>query len=99
MFGRTVLRCIFLLLACSLIAPDVSKAGSGIPRGIVVRSTENVTKGGWVRIVNKCKELGIKRIEILVKQDEDEFKSHRTGQVLQSGELLVALPGEKTAKG
>lgn len=72
---------------------------SGVPQGIVVRTTENVTKGGWVWLLNQCQEHGITRIDLLVKQDEDDFKSLRTGQVLQSGELLVALPGEKTASG
>ena len=72
---------------------------SGIPQGIVVRTTENVTKGGWVWLLNECQQRGISRIDLLVKQDEDNFKSARTGRVLQSGELLVALPGEKTATG
>jgi peptidoglycan/xylan/chitin deacetylase (PgdA/CDA1 family) len=72
---------------------------SGIPQGIVVRTTENVTKGGWVWLLNECQQHGINRIDLLVKQDEDNFKSLRTGQILQSGELLVALPGEKTAVG
>ncbi len=64
-----------------------------------MRTTENVTKGGWVWLLNECQEHGISRIDLLVKQDEDNFKSLRTGEVLQSGELLVALPGEKTATG
>ena len=64
-----------------------------------MRTTENVTKGGWVWLLNECQRRGISRIDLLVKQDEDNFKSARTGRVLQSGELLVALPGEKTATG
>src|SRR3954454_14581871 len=72
---------------------------AGVPQGIVIRTTENVTKGGWVWLLNECQANGISRIDLLVKQDEDNFKSARTGQVLQSGELLVALPGEKTAVG
>ncbi|MDQ2659078.1 MAG: polysaccharide deacetylase family protein [Verrucomicrobiota bacterium] len=72
---------------------------SGIPQGIIVRTTENVTQGGWVYLLNQCQEHGISRIDLLVKQDEDDFKSLRTGQTLQSGELLVSLPGEKTAVG
>jgi hypothetical protein len=72
---------------------------AGVPQGIVVRTTENVTRGGWVWLLNECRERGISRIDLLVKQDEDDFKSLRTGRVLQSGELLVALPDEKTAEG
>ncbi len=72
---------------------------SGVPQGIVVRTTENVTKGGWVYLLNQCQQHGISRIDLLVKQDEDNFTSPRTGQTLQSGELLVALPNEKTAAG
>ncbi|MEQ1576371.1 MAG: polysaccharide deacetylase family protein, partial [Hyphomicrobium sp.] len=34
-----------------------------------------------------------------VKQDENGFVSARTKRTLQSGELLVSLPGEKTAEG
>ena len=70
-----------------------------LPQGIVVRATENVTGGGWVYLLNQCRELGITRIDLLVKQDEDHFHSGRTGATLESGELLVALPGEKTAAG
>ncbi|MDQ6764695.1 MAG: polysaccharide deacetylase family protein [Verrucomicrobiota bacterium] len=73
--------------------------GVGVAQGIVVRSTENVTKGGWVYLLNQCQQHGISRIDLLVKQDEDDFKSLRTGETFQSGELLVALPGEKTAAG
>ena len=75
------------------------RAATGIQQGIVVRTTENVTAGGWVYLLNECKALGIARIDLLVKQDEDDFHSARTGRSLQSGELLVALPGEKTAAG
>ncbi len=80
-------------------APLVRTAGIGPAPGIVVRVTENTTGGGWVFILKQCKELGISRIDLLVKQDEDNFVSPRTGRTLQSGELLVALPGEKTAEG
>ncbi len=73
--------------------------GSGIPEGIVVRTTENVTKGGWVWLLNQCVENKIQRIDLLVKQDEDNFHSVRTGETLQSGDLLVPLPGEKAARG
>ncbi|MDQ6861042.1 MAG: polysaccharide deacetylase family protein [Verrucomicrobiota bacterium] len=68
-------------------------------QGIIVRTTENVTNGGWLYLLNQCHERGISRIDLLVKQDEDNFKSPRTGQTLQSGELLVPLPNEKTAAG
>lgn len=68
-------------------------------QGIIVRTTENVTNGGWIYLLNQCHERGISRIDLLVKQDEDNFKSPRTGQTLQSGELLVPLPNEKTAVG
>jgi peptidoglycan/xylan/chitin deacetylase (PgdA/CDA1 family) len=74
--------------------PDI-----GIPQGIIVRTTENVTQGGWKWILNQCKDKGVSRVTLLVKQDEDHFISPRTGCTLQSGELLVPLPGEITAKG
>lgn len=74
--------------------PDI-----GAAQGIVVRTTENVTDGGWVWLLNQCHARGITRIDLLVKQDEDNFTSLRTGLTLQSGELLVALPNEKTAAG
>ena len=68
-------------------------------QGIIVRTTQNVTNGGWIYLLNQCRERGISRIDLLVKQDEDNFKSARTGQTLQSGELLVPLANEKTAAG
>ena len=71
----------------------------GIGMGIVVRTTENVTGGGWVWILNQCEALGVRRIDLLVKQDEDHFLSARTGKTLQSGQLLVPLPGENCAPG
>lgn len=74
--------------------PDI-----GIAQGIIVRTTENITDGGWKWILNQCKEKGISRITLLVKQDEDHFTSLRTGATFESGELLVSLPGEITAKG
>ena len=73
--------------------------GMGVPQGIVVRTSENVTKGGWVWLLNQCETLGIRRIDLLVKQDEDNYASARTRQTLQSGDLLVPLPGEKCAPG
>ncbi|MDQ6625914.1 MAG: polysaccharide deacetylase family protein [Verrucomicrobiota bacterium] len=82
----------------ALAAPAIP-APTPLPQGIVVRTTENVTSGGWVWLLNQAHDAGISRIDLLVKQDEDNFQSPRTGAVLQSGELLVALPGEKTAAG
>ncbi len=73
--------------------------GLGKPAGIIVRTTENVTGGGWVWLIKQCQALGIRRIDLLVKQEEDQFQSQRTGRTLQSGELLVPLPGEKVAEG
>ncbi len=74
--------------------PDI-----GISQGIIVRTTENVTQGGWKWILNECKAKGVNRVTLLVKQDEDHFTSPRTGATLESGELLLPLPGEVTAKG
>ena len=68
-----------------------------IPQAIVVRTTENITEGGWVWVLNKAKEAGISRIYLLVKQDENEFLSEWTKRTLKSGELLVALPDKKRA--
>lgn len=79
--------------------PSPTPAATPLPQGIVVRTTENVTSGGWVWLLNQAHDSGITRVDLLVKQDEDNFHSPRTGAVLQSGELLVALPGEKTAVG
>ena len=47
----------------------------GATQGIVVRTTENVTNGGWLYLLNQCHARGIGRIDLLVKQDEDNFKS------------------------
>lgn len=66
---------------------------------IVVRTTENISNGGWKWLLQEAKAAGITRIDVLVKQDEDNFKSKRTDKTLQSGELLVELPGETTAAG
>ena len=83
---------------CAPVEP-AAPAPPSLPQGIVVRTTENVTGGGWVYLLNQCHELGIARIDLLVKQDEDHFHSGRTGKVLESGEMLVALPSERTAVG
>ncbi len=71
----------------------------GLPQAIVVRTTENVTQGNWVWLLNSAKAARIGRIYLLVKQDENEFASKRTDRTLRSGELLVELPGETTATG
>lgn len=80
-----------------MLPPKIPDQGAA--QGIVVRTTENVTGGGWRWLLNQCQARGITRIDLLMKQDEDNFKSARTGQTLQSGELLVPLPNEKTAAG
>jgi peptidoglycan/xylan/chitin deacetylase (PgdA/CDA1 family) len=81
-------------------APAAPRGDSYSPyHAIAIRTTENVTEGGWVWILEQAARAGIDRIDVLVKQDEDNYASHRTGRVLQSGELLVALPGETTAEG
>lgn len=107
MFARSLfiiawsLACASAVHAVDTEAPPKLKkiSGFGIPQGIVVRTTENVTKGGWVWLLNQCEALNIERIDLLVKQDEDNFRSARTGATLQSGDLLVPLPGEITAPG
>ena len=67
--------------------------------GIIVRTTENVTTAVGYGFSINAMSAALSRIDLLVKQDEDNFKSPRTGQTLQSGELLVPLPNEKTAAG
>ena len=94
----------FALIAALSVLPLVAKELAklpdiGIPQSITVRTTENVTKGGWVWLLKQCEAQGISRIDLLVKQDEDHFHSERTGATLESGELLVPLPGEQTAAG
>lgn len=79
--------------------PAQEPAWGRVPQAIVVRTTENVTQGGWVWLLNRAKEVGIGRIYLLVKQDENQYVSARTGQTLSSGELLVSLPGETTVAG
>ena len=88
-----------LLLMPLTAAVPVKLPDIGIPQSITVRTTENVTHGGWVWLLNECESHGISRIDLLVKQDEDHFHSARTGATLESGSLLVPLPGETTAAG
>ncbi|MGL4397332.1 MAG: family 10 glycosylhydrolase, partial [Hyphomicrobium sp.] len=80
-------------------ADAAPSAWGGIPQAIVVRTTENVTEGGWVWLLKQAKDTGITRIYLLVKQDENDYQSARTKRTLKSGELLVALPNETTAEG
>ncbi len=94
-----LLMSILASLPVNVHAQEPVLAPTPFPQGIVVRTTENVTGGGWVWLLNQAHEAGISRIDLLVKQDEDHFQSPRTGGTLQSGELLVALPGETTAAG
>ena len=84
-------RSAFLLVACFLsvrssnadaggerLRPSLCRRKSltpASPQGIMVRTTENVTNGGWVWILNQCQQRGITRIDLLMKQDEDNFKS------------------------
>jgi hypothetical protein len=93
-----------ILLAALFVMPlfavePVKMPDIGIPQSITVRTTENITNGGWVWLLNECEAHGISRIDLLVKQDEDHFHSLRTGATLESGTLLVPLPGETTAAG
>ncbi len=98
---------VWILAACLAVITSIlpvtivhaQEPSTELSHAIVVRTTENVTKGGWVWLLREAKAAGISRIDILVKQDEDNFKSERTGRELQSGELLVRLPGETTAVG
>ncbi|MDQ6622195.1 MAG: polysaccharide deacetylase family protein [Verrucomicrobiota bacterium] len=106
-----ILTAVLISLGATLLAQTPSPSPTPAPAmpppspyvvagaGIIVRTTENVTGGGWLWLLNQCHDRGITRLDLLVKQDEDNFKSPRTGQILQSGELLVPLPNEKTAAG
>lgn len=93
-----VLLGLFLLAPCATTA-RATPTGGGLAQSIVVRTTENVIQGGWSELVRLCRVHGIARIELLLKQDEDDFYSWHTDRVLQSGELLAALPDERTAAG
>lgn len=66
---------------------------------IVVRSTENITEGSWVWLLKSAKESGIGRIYLLMKQDEDNYRSEVTGRTLRSGELLAPVDGGSVAAG
>lgn len=97
------LRLIALALVCLWSIPghatEAPTRFGGVPQSIVVRTTENITEGGWVWLLNKAREAGISRVYLLVKQDENGFASKRTGRTLRSGELLVSLPGEMASAG
>lgn len=66
---------------------------------IVVRTTEHVTEGGWVWLLDKAREAGVGRIYLLVKQDENNYPSQATGRTLRSGEMLLPVAGGSTAEG
>ncbi len=67
--------------------------------GIVVRTTENITEGGWVWLLETARDSGVRRIYLLVKQDENNYVSEKTGRTLKSGELLAPIEGLATAEG
>ncbi|MFN0193761.1 MAG: polysaccharide deacetylase family protein [Aestuariivirga sp.] len=71
---------------------------AGAP-AIVVRSTENITEGSWVWLLDTARDAGVGRIYLLVKQDENNYPSEATGRKLRSGELLVPVTGGATAEG
>lgn len=104
--GRGTLRCLAAVLLSALFsaypftlcAQDRETLVDPY-HAIAIRTTENVTEGGWVWILEQANAVGIDRIDVLVKQDEDDYRSARTGLLLQSGEFLVPLPGETTAEG
>ncbi len=99
--------CVWIVVAClaviaSILPVTIVHAQEPLTEpshAIVVRTTENISDGGWVQLLQNAKAAGVSRIDVLVKQDEDYFMSERTGRELQSGELLVRLPGETTAEG
>lgn len=67
--------------------------------GIVVRTTENIPEGGWVWLLNTARDSGIRRIYLLVKQDENNYESEKTGRTMKSGELLAPIEGHAAAQG
>ncbi len=83
-----------------LHAQEATAVGNfGAAAAIVVRTTENITKGNWVWLLNAARDSGIQRIYLLVKQDENNYTSEKTGRVLRSGELLLPVSGEPLADG
>jgi Polysaccharide deacetylase/Glycosyl hydrolase-like 10 len=66
---------------------------------IVVRSTENISEGSWVWLLDAARDAGVGRIYLLMKQDENQFESSRTGRTWNSGELLAPLPGGVVGEG
>jgi hypothetical protein len=66
---------------------------------IVVRTTENVTEGSWVWLLNAARDAGVGRIYLLIKQDENGYASAATKRTLRSGELLAPVAGGVTAEG
>jgi hypothetical protein len=66
---------------------------------IVVRSTENISEGSWVWLLDAARDAGVGRVFLLMKQDENEFESTRTERTWHSGELLAPLPGGNVGEG
>ena len=75
-------------------ALDAGKGG-GLTRApaIVVRTTENVTRGSWVWLLNAACAAGVGSIYLLIKQDENEYESAETERTWRSGELLAPVHG------
>jgi Polysaccharide deacetylase/Glycosyl hydrolase-like 10 len=89
----------FLQLNRPALAAGNSGASLVAAPSIVVRTTENITKGNWVWLLNTAHAAGVRRIYLLVKQDENNYASKLTGRTLRSGEMLVPIPGALTAEG
>jgi Polysaccharide deacetylase/Glycosyl hydrolase-like 10 len=104
---RVVLKTL-LASACFAIppitAPAFARASSAQQSqiskpAIVVRTTENVTEGSWVWLLNAARDAGVGRIYLLMKQDENRYESVRTSRTWISGELLAPLPDVAAAEG
>ncbi|MCW2957024.1 MAG: family 10 glycosylhydrolase, partial [Thermoleophilia bacterium] len=89
----------------SLFGPGVraaTPAKAALPTvrsAIVVRTTENVTGGSWVWLLNSARQAGIRRIYLLIKQDENNYQSGATGRKLRSGEMLLPFTDGNVAAG
>lgn len=70
-----------------------------IGSAIVVRTTENVTRGAWVPLLNAARKAGVRRIYLLIKQDENNYQSEATGRKLRSGEMLAPIADGSVAVG
>jgi Polysaccharide deacetylase/Glycosyl hydrolase-like 10 len=78
---------------------DGADASMAHKPAIVVRSTENITEGSWVWLLDTARDAGVVRIYLLMKQDENEYESGRTERTWHSGELLAPLPGGVVGEG